>query len=456
MRTFFLFAGLLFLQHNSLHATECGGSDGALATERPDESSIPTGQLLRDEGSLPTGQIPPREQIDSFSLISKLGSGAYGDVWLAERDGKQSIVKSLRDFRALEALKNEAMMAIRLGSPELARANHINPIEEADFESSPPHLVLEYIEGESLRDRLKRVERMPYDQASLVIQQLLIALQFAHARGVVHLDLKPENILITSKDEIFVYDFGLAKDTNKPMVSISMSEMTTGGIVQGSYYYMAPEQEKGLLAKVGPKSDLYALGVIFYELLTGDRRARRWETENERDSLIYAQLERLLARALVQDPDKRIGSAYAFSYDLALVRTTKYELIQLLNREEIDVVRRVSKIFTDGKIKVEQDDIHLLEDLVKDVGLLGRRNITSPEREKLVLKAIATNRSTDATTCLVSFICRFFPGDTAFANELLAGRELTEGHYMFLKIIKGDKKPHAQMANHMLKTRGKK
>jgi serine/threonine-protein kinase len=229
----------------------------------------------------PEPEPPPQSTPAGTSLVGQVVSGRYrireligeggmGAVYLAEHMlmRKRVALKLLhadmsRDEEVLARFKREAEAAAHVEHPNVATATDFGQTEDGSF-----FLVLEYVEGTSLR---KVIEQGPVraERALHVARQIALALDRAHAAGIVHRDLKPENVMLVNKgddpDFVKVLDFGIAKverparDTGQPLTRL--------GTILGTPEYMAPEQALG--EKVGPAADLYAVGVILYEMLTG-------------------------------------------------------------------------------------------------------------------------------------------------------------------------------------------
>ncbi len=201
-----------------------------------------------------------------------IGTGAYGEIFGAtdEQTGEQVAIKALPPGArtgndTARGRFHREMMVIR-------NLNHPNIIAIYDWgetEQRAVFMVLEYIEGQTL-DRVVRNRPLAPEVAIDVARQITQALQIAHAHGVIHRDLKPANIMLSEKTEggygVKVLDFGMAKLLSR-MEDESIVELTREGIAVGTPRYIAPEQARGL--PVGPTADLYALGLLFYEVLTG-------------------------------------------------------------------------------------------------------------------------------------------------------------------------------------------
>ena len=206
-----------------------------------------------------------------YKILSMLGEGGMGAVYLAEDVtlGMRVAVKLLKkmyadDPEVLARFDREAQAMTVLQHPHIVRALGFGKSPEGDM-----CLVLEHVEGETLRTLLKRTERIPPEIAIDITKQIAEALACAHAAGVVHRDLKPENVLIswptTGKPWIKVLDFGMAR----LLVGAPGTPLTRKGAVFGTPQYMPPEQCMG--QPVDTRADQYALGVITFEMLAGKR-----------------------------------------------------------------------------------------------------------------------------------------------------------------------------------------
>jgi serine/threonine protein kinase len=204
---------------------------------------------------------PTGAKVGKYALKAILGQGGYGDVHLGvPRTGPKVAVKVLnatasRDADTVTRFKREADTAQRLEHPSIVR------IVDVGSSRGRHYIVMELVRGGSLR-RLLKDPAAPPDQTLSVLTEVALALAFAHAQGVVHRDVKPENVLLTKAGRAKVADFGLAR-------AIDQSSFTTEGRILGTAVYMSPEQVRGLRATTA--SDVYAMGVMVYEAITGAR-----------------------------------------------------------------------------------------------------------------------------------------------------------------------------------------
>jgi serine/threonine-protein kinase len=209
--------------------------------------------------------------VAGYEVLSFLGEGGMGVVYRARQVALDRLValKLLRggSSKRLARFRAEALADARLQHP------HVVQIFEIGEHQGQPYLALELLEGGSLEAKLAGRPQSPHDAATLVCV-LARAIQYAHSRGIVHRDLKPSNVLLTAEGTAKIADFGLAK-----FLQAAEGQTQEGDLV-GTPRYMAPEQTSGALEAVGPTADIYSLGVILYELLTGAppcRRPRPWK-----------------------------------------------------------------------------------------------------------------------------------------------------------------------------------
>ena len=209
-----------------------------------------------------TGAVDGHRLGGRYRMGALLATGGMGEVWAAHDLllDRAVAVKVLGgalagDGRAAERLRREARAAGRLEHPGIAR---VLDLGEHD---GRPYLVMELLEGESLAARIDRAGPMPPDEAARVVAAVADALQAAHAAGVVHRDVKPGNVFLTTAGEVKVIDFGIAWSAHD-------AALTTGDLL-GTAAYLAPERALGHRAT--PAADIYALGVVLYELLAGHR-----------------------------------------------------------------------------------------------------------------------------------------------------------------------------------------
>ncbi len=261
-----------------------------------------------------------------YRVLRRLGAGGMADVYLADDTtlGRQVAVKVLLkryagDESFVERFRREAQAAARINHPNIVNIYDWGPVDGTYY------IVMEYVEGETLKDHIRREGRYPPGEAVRIALELLAGVQVAHGVHIVHRDIKSQNILIDRAGTVKVTDFGIAKADD--------SQMTEAGSILGTAQYLAPEQAKG--EPVDERTDLYSVGVVFYEMLTGSLPFRgdsavtvALKHVNEQPAepaelvpgLPYS-LNQIVLKALAKDPDQRYRNAAEFTADLVSARS---------------------------------------------------------------------------------------------------------------------------------------
>jgi serine/threonine protein kinase len=245
-------------------------------------------------------------RLGPYQIETVIGAGGMGDVYRALDTRLERVValkvlpaRVARDPIALERFHREARVIASVNHP------HICAIYDVGEYEGSPYLVMELLEGSTLHERLEN-KGQPVEQLIEWGMQLAGALEAAHARGIVHRDLKPANIIVTARGDVKVLDFGIAKLADgQAAAATTMAALTDVGAALGTAAYMAPEQVRG--ESLDQRADLFALGVVLYEVATGRRafpvrrpRARRHDPESGPDAAAVAQS--LIAAAGGGDP----------------------------------------------------------------------------------------------------------------------------------------------------------
>jgi serine/threonine-protein kinase len=259
-----------------------------------------------------------------YVIKRKLGSGGMADVYLAEDQelGRRVALKLLNDRHAaddqfVERFRREAQSAAGLNHP-----NIVSIFDRGRAEGTY-YIAMEYLDGRTLKELLIRNGPTPIPIAIDYARQIIGALSFAHRNGIVHRDIKPHNIVVGSDGRLKVTDFGIARS--------GASQMTEAGSIVGTAQYLSPEQARG--APVDPRSDLYSLGIVLYEMLTGHvpftgdtpveiamkHLSQVPEPPSTLRSEVPHDLDAVVMRALAKEPDRRYGSAEEMDADLARV-----------------------------------------------------------------------------------------------------------------------------------------
>ncbi len=204
------------------------------------------------------------QTIGQYQIVQRLGQGGMADVYKAFHTG-------LAVYRALKVIRPEFVTQegfkerFQREAQAVAALRHPNIVQMHDFgaQDNLYYMVMEFIEGHDLKSYLTQHGQVrPFNQVVKIIEQVASALGYAHGRGVVHRDIKPGNIMLTADGQAILTDFGIAK------MLAAEDRMTQTGMGIGTPAYMAPEQARGL-PDVGPPADVYSLGIVLYEMLTG-------------------------------------------------------------------------------------------------------------------------------------------------------------------------------------------
>jgi eukaryotic-like serine/threonine-protein kinase len=304
------------------------------------EMLAPPAEDVGQVGNLPeTGQIDnlphlPRD-FGPYELIRELGRGGMGVVYEARQKGlersvaiKMILASHLASPELVRRFQAEAKAAARLRHSNIVHIHDVGQLHGQDF------FAMEYIDGQSLAER---ISDGPVDVPTAVrlLATVARAVEHLHEQGVVHRDLKPSNILLDADGQPYVTDFGLAK------VFAAGPEMTATGVIAGTPSYMAPEQASGRRAEIGPASDVYSLGAILYELLTGvppfraespldtlmDVLSGDPETPRTLNPHVPRGLELICLKCLAKEPGERYPSASALADELD--RFARGEVLQV-------------------------------------------------------------------------------------------------------------------------------
>ncbi len=274
---------------------------------------------------------PPLESIGNYDLLEKLGDGSMGIVYKARRWKSEDIVavkvlhaQVAKNPVLLKRFEQEFRIAAKLDHPNIVR------VHEFSGNGNQPYIVMEYIDGESLGDRLHREGKMPEEEAISLIVQVAHGLHRAHRQGLIHRDVKPDNIMVSKDGHAKILDLGLAKDQEQG------ADLTRAGHGLGTPDFMAPEQFRNA-KNASVRCDIYSLGATLYQMVTGKvpfdeeepikamMRKLKNELATPRD-VNHALTERTdwaIRRAMSANPDNRPASCREFAEDLLGQSTRK-------------------------------------------------------------------------------------------------------------------------------------
>jgi eukaryotic-like serine/threonine-protein kinase len=255
------------------------------------------------------------ERIGNCRIVEEVASGGMAVVYRAIQDplGRTVAIKALKSSAASE---ENVVTRFEREAKSLANLQHENIIHVYDFhrERGALFIVMEYVQGIDLYDLLEKCGRLPYDVAAIIAMQVARALDYVHYRSIVHRDIKPANVMLSRAGGVKVMDFGIARDT-------SFGDLTEAGTGIGTPAYMSPEQVLG--DKLDARSDIFSLGVVLYQMVTGKKpfvedekrsamhkiRLEKHVSVRKLNPEIPRELERIIDRCLEKQPRDRWRSA---------------------------------------------------------------------------------------------------------------------------------------------------
>jgi serine/threonine-protein kinase len=324
-------------------------------------------------------------QTEKYRVVQKIDSGGMAEVFQGVAEGIQGFAKNVAIKRVLPHLaENKKFLAMFLDEARLSlRMNHANVVQVFDIGRSGGtyFIVMEFVDGTNLRKLMEQMRehrsRLPMAQAIFIIIEVCRGLAYAHELadaegrnlGIVHRDVSPPNILLSRNGEVKLVDFGLAKAT-------SQLEVTDPGVVKGKFAYLAPEAAWG--REVDKRADIFACGIILWELITGERlflgqndvatvelvRAGEVPSLVERNRDVKPELERIVRRALAQDPADRFQTCDELAEDLAGylfangLKVTSFDL-----RRMVEGVARFEE--TERKVRPSTIDMLIQEEILR-------------------------------------------------------------------------------------------
>jgi serine/threonine protein kinase/tetratricopeptide (TPR) repeat protein len=291
------------------------------------------------------------QTVSHYRIIGKIGGGGMGVVYEAEdlRLGRHVALKfvpdsMIGDRKSLDRFEREARAASRLNHP------HICTIHDIEDNNGHPFIVMEKLEGESLKQRMQSGKPLEVDAILDIAAQVGEALEALHAKGIIHRDIKPANIFITHNGQVKVLDFGLAKISRDGLPASDETpyedSLTAVGVVPGTAVYMAPEQARG--EDLDPRTDIFSFGVVLYEMATGKKPFRGTNVVTTLDAMLHqkpapprslnpsipGELENIIGKAMEKDRGQRYQTATQIRTNLQQVkRETQSGTVKSVPRE---------------------------------------------------------------------------------------------------------------------------
>ncbi|HEM3717475.1 TPA: Stk1 family PASTA domain-containing Ser/Thr kinase [Streptococcus suis] len=317
-----------------------------------------------------------------YRIVRQIGRGGMADVYLARDlilDGEEVAVKVLRtnyqtDQIAIQRFQREARAMAELDHPNIVR---ISDIGEEDGQQ---YLAMEYVNGLDLKRYIKENAPLSNDVAVRIMGQILLAMRMAHTRGIVHRDLKPQNVILTSNGVAKVTDFGIA-------VAFAETSLTQTNSMLGSVHYLSPEQARGSKATI--QSDIYAMGIILFEMLTGripydgdsavtialQHFQKPLPSVREENANVPQALENVVLRATAKKLNERYKSVAEMYADLA-------SALSVERKDEPRVVLEGNKIDTKTLPKLSQANVESKSPLAADAVRKATNKGSNDKNEK--------------------------------------------------------------------------
>jgi len=324
---------------------------------------------------------PMLDRIGNCEILEEIGSGGMATVFKAVQRplGRTVAIKALK---ASIAVDSQFARRFEREAHFMASLQHENILHVHDFlkDGGSMYIVMEYVQGIDLFDLLERRAQLPVDVAAIIALQVARALDYAHFRGIVHRDVKPANIMVSRQGEVKLMDFGIARDD-------TMRDLTETGTGLGTPSYMSPEQILG--DKLDFRSDIFSLGIVLYQMLTGQKpfveddshtvmqkiRLDRYVAPRKLNPLVPRAIDHIMARCMEKMPANRYGSTQALIDDLVEFLATR---VPINHSARLVMFLREVSVITDA----EADEI------LEAAGSRGARQRTS-DRTLLRHTAIA-------------------------------------------------------------------
>lgn len=327
------------MTNNIQNCPECGkpipgGGVQGLCPECLLKAGIKSGTVKIDQNAAAANpeKTPPAPSVSEVArlfpqleIIECLGRGGMGAVYKARQPQLDRFVAVKLLLRRKEDGSIDEAFAERFAreARALARLNHPSIVTVYDYGKAGgyPYLILEYVDGVTLR-QLMAHDKLSPEQALAIVPKICEALEFAHSQGIVHRDIKPENILIDKQGRVKIADFGIARILASGTQDL---RLTGSRDVIGTPHYMAPEQIEQP-TKVDHRADIYSLGVVFYEMLTGELPLGKFAPPSRKVE-VDVRLDEVVLRALEKEPERRYQHASQLKTDVETISSSESEIL---------------------------------------------------------------------------------------------------------------------------------
>ncbi len=369
------------------------------------------------------------DRIGNCEIVEEIGSGGMATVYRAVQQplGRTVAIKALKPSIAVDS---QFARRFEREAHFMASLQHENILHVHDFlkQDGSMYIVMEHVQGIDLFDLLEKKPQLPVDVAAIIALQVARALDYAHFRGIVHRDVKPANIMISRQGEVKLMDFGIARDD-------TMRDLTETGTGLGTPSYMSPEQILG--DKLDFRSDLFSLGIVLYQTVTGQKpfieddshtvmqkiRLDRYAAPRKLNTQVPRALEHIMARCMEKMPANRYGSTQALIDDLVEFLAARVPINH--NARLVMFLREVS-VISDA----EADEI------LEAAGSRGARQRTS---DRSLLKHVGTSMTAMLLGIVISgaviqTVAGRFDSDSA-APSLRTGETLSPQNAGYIAVV---------------------
>ncbi|NIP28854.1 MAG: protein kinase [Phycisphaerae bacterium] len=314
------------------------GADVEKTTTPDDMSGVPT-------SATPPGRFMPPEPVElakqfpQLEILALLGQGGMGAVYKARQKQLDRLValKILppevgQDPAFAERFTREARSMAKLSHQHVVTLHEFGQTEEGLY-----YFIMEFVDGTDLRHVIQSGE-LSADEALVIVPKICEALHYAHKKGIVHRDIKPENILLDKEGNIKIADFGLARLLGRPGTAFTLTQV---GQRMGTPHYMAPEQIEGA-HEVDHRADIYSLGVVFYEMLTGQLPIGQFAPPSQKVQ-VDVRLDKIVLKSLAHEPERRYQHASEVKTDVETIAGQKRVISRPLVQSDAEVIRQQVK-----------------------------------------------------------------------------------------------------------------